>query len=168
MPPKPIIEFSELPQEVILDLDAIRAVNPQRFELEQLTAITFIDDKNMVIVAYKDVTDHEFWIRGHMPGTPLMPGVMMLEAAAQAGSVFCRHANVFKNADFVGLGGMDTVRYRGVVRPGDRLWLVGQVSKFNPRMTAFDFQGFVDGRMVFDAKLLGIPMTFSQAQRDNI
>jgi 3-hydroxyacyl-[acyl-carrier-protein] dehydratase len=166
MPPKAIIEPDAIPRDVVLDIEAIRKVNPQRFEMEQLTAITFFDEENMIIAGYKDIAEDEFWARGHMPGAPLMPGVLMLEAAAQVGSVFCHHAHVFPKADFVGLGGMEGVRFRGVVRPGDRLWMVGKVSKFSLRMTTFDFQGFVDGRMVFEAKLMGIPMSFSQAMAE--
>ncbi len=48
--------------------------NPQRFEMEQLTAVVYVDEKDYACVGYKDITDKEFWVRGHMPGLPLMPG----------------------------------------------------------------------------------------------
>ena len=62
----------------VADIDAIRALNPQRFEMEQLTAILYEDRERNVCAALKQVTDDEFWVRGHMPGMPLMPGVVML------------------------------------------------------------------------------------------
>ena len=71
-----IIDFSEYDLDhVVADIDEIRRYNPQRFEMEQLTAIVFDDVERGICVGYKDVTDHEFWARGHMPGMPLMPGV---------------------------------------------------------------------------------------------
>ena len=60
---------------VIADIEAIRAVNPQRHEMEQLTAIVYEDIEKGVCVGYKDVTDREFWVRGHTPGINGMPGM---------------------------------------------------------------------------------------------
>src|SRR5689334_22397880 len=68
---------------VLADEDAIRRVNPQRFEMAQLTAIVSVDPERHLIAGYKDVRPDEFWVRGHMPGWPLLPGVLMCEAAAQ-------------------------------------------------------------------------------------
>ena len=51
--------------------------------MEQLTAIVFDDVERGICVGYKDISPDEFWVRGHMPGMPLMPGVIMCEAAAQ-------------------------------------------------------------------------------------
>ncbi len=65
----------------IATIEDIRKHNPQRFEMEQLTAILHVDLENHICVGYRDVTDQEFWCRGHLPGVPLMPGVIMCEAA---------------------------------------------------------------------------------------
>ena len=70
----------------IADIEAIRAFNPQRYEMEQLTAILYEDFDRKICAALKRITNDEFWVRGHMPDMPLMPGVMMLEAAAQLSS----------------------------------------------------------------------------------
>lgn len=66
-----------------IDIEAIRAIIPHRYEMEQLDGIIKFDPENKIIVGYKDISHNEFWVRGHIPGRPLMPGVMMLEAAAQ-------------------------------------------------------------------------------------
>ncbi|MFM7059410.1 MAG: beta-hydroxyacyl-ACP dehydratase, partial [Planctomycetota bacterium] len=69
MPSAPLCDLSvfSTPQP-LFDLDAIRAVNPQRYEMEQLTAIVHVDQTQHLIAGYRQLTDHEFWVRGHMPG----------------------------------------------------------------------------------------------------
>ena len=80
-----IIEFSEYDLDhVFADIEVIRRYNSQRYEMEQLTAIVFEDDTRAICVGYKDLKPDEFWARGHMPGMPLMPGVIMCEAAPRA------------------------------------------------------------------------------------
>lgn len=158
MPPQPIIDPSDFPQEVIIDQAGLRKLNPQRFEMEQLTAITLLDEERQLVVGYKDLSEDEFWIRGHMPNYPLMPGVLMCEAGAQLSSCYCRHFGIMAG-DFIGFGGMDNVRFRGAVYPGQRLWLVGRTAKPNTRRMVFEVQGFVEGQMVFNAEIIGVPIT---------
>ena len=81
-------------------------VNPQRFAMEQLTAIVYIDPENHIVAGYKDVAADEFWVGGHMPGYPLMPGVMMCEAAAQLCSYYIT-THGLTGGDFVGFGGLE-------------------------------------------------------------
>src|ERR1700736_83541 len=84
MPPGPHLDLATLDlNRVLADADAIRKINPQRFEMEQLTAIVYVDPEQHIVVGYKDVGVDEFWVRGHMPDYPLLPGVLMCEAAAQ-------------------------------------------------------------------------------------
>ena len=64
-------------------------------------------------------------MRGHMPDYPLLPGVLMCEAAAQLCSYYVVTQGLLQG-DFIGFGGMENVRFRGTVRPGDRLVLVGK------------------------------------------
>jgi 3-hydroxyacyl-[acyl-carrier-protein] dehydratase len=142
----------------VADIDAIRALNPQRFEMEQLTAILYEDRERNVCAALKQVTDDEFWVRGHMPGMPLMPGVVMLEAVAQLSSYFTQRHDLL-GAEMVGFGGVDGVRFRGVVTPGDKLILMVELLKARRgRMIVAAFQGVVDGNLVLEGTLRGIPI----------
>jgi 3-hydroxyacyl-[acyl-carrier-protein] dehydratase len=139
------------------DCEAIRRVNPQRFEMEQLTAVVHIDPEQHVIAGYKDVAAGEFWVRGHMPDYPLLPGVLMCEAAAQLCSYYITTHGLMQG-DFIGFGGLENVRFRGTVRPGDRLVLIGKATKLHRRQTVFNVQGFVGATMVFHADIIGVPL----------
>jgi 3-hydroxyacyl-[acyl-carrier-protein] dehydratase len=159
MPPGPHLDPTQLDlTRVIADLEAIRRVNPQRFEMEQLTAIVLIDPEQLLIAGYKDVRHDEFWVRGHLPGYPLMPGVLMCEAAAQICSYYMISQRLVQT-DFVGFGGLENTRFRAPVHPGDRLVLIGKADKLNRRQMTFDVQGFVGSTMVFHADVIGVPMT---------
>ena len=141
---------------VIADLDEIRRYNPQRFEMEQLTAIVFDDFDRKICAGYKDITENEFWVRGHMPGMPLMPGVLMCEAAAQMCSYHSQRHNLL-NTKMIGFGGMDDVRFRGTVVPGDRLVVAAQ--KLQLRVGAMircRFQCFVREQLVCEGQIRGI------------
>ncbi|MGI9468511.1 MAG: 3-hydroxyacyl-ACP dehydratase FabZ family protein [Rubripirellula sp.] len=142
----------------IADLEGIRALNPQRFEMEQLTAILYEDLESNSCAALKEITDDEFWIRGHMPGMPLMPGVVMLEAVAQLSSYFTQKHDLL-GAEMVGFGGLDDVRFRGVVTPGDKLVLmVRMIKNRRGRMIVATFQGVVGENIVVEGTLRGIPI----------
>jgi len=101
---------------VVADVHEIRKHNMQRFEMEQLTAIVYESIERNLCVGYKDVRQDEFWVRGHMPGMPLMPGVVMLEAAAQMCSYFAQKFNLLQTK-VLGFGGLEDVRFRDPVFP---------------------------------------------------
>jgi 3-hydroxyacyl-[acyl-carrier-protein] dehydratase len=142
---------------ILADQDAIRRVNPQRHEMEQVSAIVLLDPERQLVAGYKDVRPDEFWVRGHMPGYPLMPGVLVCEAAAQLCSYYTVTQGL-SQGDFVGFGGLENVRFRSPVRPGDRLILIGKALRLHRRQTVFNVQGFVGQTMVFHADILGVPL----------
>ena len=140
------------------DIEEIRKVNSQRHEMEQLTAILHVDRETNAVVGYKDVTDQEFWVRGHMPDFPLMPGVVLCECAAQLAGFYARKYEIL-NGDFLGFGGMSDVRFRAPVFPGSRLMLMAKLLSVRVgRRAEFAFQGFVDGKMVFSGSMIGVPI----------
>ena len=98
----------------IASLEEIRKYNPQRFEMEQLTAVVYANEEDFSCVGYRDTSDKDFWVRGHMPGLPLMPGVVMLESIAQLCSFVTQRYDLL-GAEIVGCGGLETVRVRGLV-----------------------------------------------------
>ena len=138
-----IVDSSEYDLDhVIAGVEEIRRYNRQRFEMEQLTAIVYEDPERFVCVGYKDLRLDEFWVRGHMPGTPIMPGVIMCEAAAQLASYFAQKHKLL-DTPVVGFGGLKEVRFRGVVRPGDRFVIVVRALKVRSVMFTCEFQCLV-------------------------
>ncbi len=157
MPTKLLLEYDFLEsQPVRFGIEEIRAINPQRYEMEQLTAVVFLDTEQRLVAGYKDVREDEFWVRGHLPGRPLLPGVLMIEAGAQLSS-FCYH-KVVEQPRFFGFAAVNDVRFRGTVVPGDRLYLVAKALDIRPSRGYFQTQGLVRGKLVFEAKVMGMPV----------
>jgi 3-hydroxyacyl-[acyl-carrier-protein] dehydratase len=126
--------------------------------MEQLSAVVYVDEKNVICAGYKDVTYDEFWVRGHMPGLPLMPGVVMLESIAQLCSFVTQRYDLL-GAQMVGFGGLEDVRFRDIVLPGDRLIVMCKLDKVRRgRMIVCQFQGVVKDRIVVEGLLKGIPI----------
>lgn len=158
MPRPPIVDPATIDTSKIqYDIEAIRKLNRQRYEMEQLTAIVSVDLEKRLIIAYKDISQDEFWIRGHIPGRPLMPGAVMCESVAQAASFLIAQC-VKDLKDFVGFGGLDGVRFRGEVKPGDRFVIVGQIESLRRAYAVMNAQAFVDTHMVFEGTVIGVPM----------
>ena len=160
MPPPLLFDLSQmdLSAEPLYDRDAVEKANPQRFEMQQLDGILWCDRQRSLILGYKDVTQDEFWIRGHIPGRPLMPGVIMIEAAAQLSSFFLKE--IYQERGFIGFAGIESAKFRSVVEPGQRLYLLGHITQYKKRRNTtrvtMSVQGVVDGAMVFETIVAGM------------
>jgi 3-hydroxyacyl-[acyl-carrier-protein] dehydratase len=157
MPPALLFDLTQidLNGEPAFDRDAICKVNPQRFEMQQLDGILWCDKDKACILGYKDVTDKEFWVRGHIPGRPLMPGVIQIEAAAQLLSFFVKQ--VYEEQGFVGFGGIDRAKFRAAIEPGCRLYLLGHITEARRgRRYVCDVQGLVSQTLAFEATISGM------------
>ena len=156
--PKPLLfDLSkiDLSAKPIFNRDDILKVNPQNYEMQQLDGVLWYDKPNMFVLGYKDVTDKEFWVRGHIPGRPLMPGVIMVEAAAQLLSFFVR--KIMGEQGFIGFTAIDSAKFRAPVSPGQRLLLLGNITKFKPgRIYDAYIQGLVGDKMVFETEVSGM------------
>ncbi|MEA3226540.1 MAG: 3-hydroxyacyl-ACP dehydratase FabZ family protein [Planctomycetota bacterium] len=160
MPPPLLFDLSQIDLDgaPVFARDAVEKANPQRFEMQQLDGILWCDKEKSDILGYKDVTDDEFWIRGHIPDRPLMPGVIMVEAAAQLSSFFVKA--IYKEPGFVGFSGIESAKFRSVVEPGQRLYLLGHITSYKSRKrttrVTMSVQGVVDGKMVFETIVSGM------------
>ena len=156
MPPPLLFDLSQidLTRKPIFDKEAIGRVNPQRFEMQQLDGILWYDKEEFLILGYKDVTESEFWIRGHIPDRPLMPAVIMVESAAQLSSFFVKQ--IYELEGFIGFAGIDSAKFRSVVEPGQRLYLLAHITKFKRRKYTCSVQGLANGTIVFEALVSGL------------
>ncbi len=160
MPPPLLFDLSkiDLTAEPVYNRQAVEEANPQRFEMQQLDGILWFDRAKAQILGYKDVTDKEFWVRGHIPGRPLMPGVIMIEAAAQLSSFFVK--KIYEEQGFVGFSGIESAKFRSVVEPGQRLYLLGQITNYKKKKrttrVTMQVQGMVDDIMVFETIVSGM------------
>ncbi len=157
MPPTYLFDLSayDLTAEAY-DINAIRDVNPQRGAMEHLDAIVAGGLEIGGLIARKDVKRDEFWIPGHIPGRPLLPGVIMIEAAAQAASFYTK--KFLKWPGFIGFGGTGETKFRSEVKPGDTLYLLCKYTWDRHRRVACLAQGVVNGNLVFESSIIGVQM----------
>jgi len=157
MPPRPFIDLSTIDSDTLqFDQEEVRKRNPHRHEFELLQGVISFRPDDGLIIGLHDVPEDAYWARGHIPGRPLFPGVLMVELAAQLCSFYWREA--FPEIDkFFGFGGIENTKFRGSVVQGDRLLVLGKSVDLRPRRAIFDAQGFVDDTMIFQTQIIGIP-----------
>jgi len=155
MPPKPFLDISEIDiEKVVADREVIRKTVPQRHEMEQIEVIHHVDHEQQIAVGSLGIQADDWWAKGHIPGRPIFPGALMIEAAAQLSTWLFKE--ITKDERFFGFGGVDDVKFRGAVVPPTRLVLLAKLVQARSRVALFDTQGLVDGRMVFSARITGL------------
>ncbi len=137
-----------------IDHDGIYKMLPHAFEFRLLDGVCMVDPQERHIVAYADIKEDDWWVRGHVPGRPLLPGVLMLEMAAQTSAVLAK--SIQPDDSFIAFGGVADCKFRQSVTPGSRLVILGVGQEFRKRRIVCKTQGVVDGRLVFEAEITGM------------
>jgi 3-hydroxyacyl-[acyl-carrier-protein] dehydratase len=146
----------DLSQDVLADAE-IRAMLPHDHEFKLIDGVCHLDLARGLCVAYKDWDANAWWGRGHIPGRPLMPGVLIVEGAAQSATILMKRQEGWGLDRFIGLGGLDRVRFRGQVVPPGRIYYVSQVGqRSGNRLAKYPAQAFYEGKLVMDMELLGV------------
>ena len=110
------------------------------------------------IVATKNVSFNDPFFQGHFPDNPVMPGVLMIEAMAQAGGVMGLFGQNALNGEppKVLFMGIDKARFRGIVRPGDTLRMELKMIQFRRGIGKFEGKCFVEDKLVCEAEMMAM------------
>lgn len=144
------------PRSGPLDINQIQAILPHRYPFLLIDRVLEIERKKK-IVAIKNVTINEPFFAGHFPGFPIMPGVLIVEAMAQAGGALLLTEVEDRSGKLIVFTGIEKARFRRPVVPGDQLRL--EVEMLNWRAISsrvavrIGGKGFVNGKLVCEATL---------------
>ena len=157
MPAAPLIDFDRIDlSRTVVPLAELRTVCQQRGRLEMLDGLLHFAAGSDLAVGFKDLGRDAWWAADHVPGRPIFPGVLMIEGAAQ----LCTYDFVHRRPDlagaFVGYGGVDAVRFRGIVEPPARIIWAGAPKRLRKTMFTYEAQAFVERKLVFEAEIMGV------------
>ncbi len=142
--------------QVAVTRQRVGEINPQCGDMRQLDYVIWMSEDARTGVGVKHVRDDEFWVSGHIPGRPLLPGILMIEAAAQLCSVLQHHAHKIGEKDFLGFTRCDDVVFRSQVVPGDTMYLLAMETSRSRRRFVSCAQAMVEGQIVFEARITGM------------
>lgn len=152
----PLVDLStlNLSEDVVSDAE-IRRYIPHAHEFRLIDGICHLDLEAELVVAYKVWNADPWWARGHIPGRPLMPGVLMIEGAAQTATFLLKSLEEWARDKFVGLAGCDKVRFRQSVQPPAKIYFASRPGHKGRRLARYPTQCFHEGRLVMDMELIG-------------
>ncbi|MEW8958181.1 MAG: 3-hydroxyacyl-ACP dehydratase FabZ [Moorella sp. (in: firmicutes)] len=135
-----------------MDLVAIQEILPHRYPFLLVDRILEVEAGRRA-VGQKNVSGNEWYFSGHFPGRPVMPGVLIIEALAQVGAVALLSVPDFRGR-VVLFGGMDGVRFRRQVIPGDTLRLETEIIKLKGRVGKGYGRAWVENELAAEGELL--------------
>ncbi|WP_106009000.1 3-hydroxyacyl-ACP dehydratase FabZ [Clostridium luticellarii] len=138
--------------EVNFGLKEIKAIIPHRYPFLLIDKVTYMEPGKKV-TAYKNVTGNEYFFSGHFPEEPVMPGVLIIEAMAQAGAVAILSKEEFKNK-IAFFGGINRAKFRKKVIPGDTLKLEVEIVKIKGPAGVGKATAYVEDKKAAEAELM--------------
>ena len=147
--------FNSKKSGAFFDIESILKIMPHRYPILLIDRILDLEpDKS--VVAIKNVTFNEPFFQGHFPGHPIMPGVLILEAMAQAGGVLLLNAVEDHETKIVYFLSIDNARFRKPVVPGDQLRFELKMHSFRRNVCKMSGEAYVDGELVTNADFMAM------------
>jgi len=135
------------------DINKIKEILPHRYPFLLVDRIIGFE-KGERIEALKNVTANEPFFQGHFPDFPIMPGVLIIEAMAQAGGILSYASGFQKEGDILYFSAIDKVKFRKPVVPGDQIIFKLNILKMRSKVIKMAGQATVDGAVVTEAELM--------------
>jgi 3-hydroxyacyl-[acyl-carrier-protein] dehydratase len=139
--------------DIVMTTDQIKALLPHREPFLFLDAVTRIDGRSLE--AYRDIRPDEAYFAGHFPGFPVLPGVLMVEAIAQAGILIVLATQERLNNRRTLFAAIESVRFRRPVRPGERLLLTAVIKSGRSGVYKIHGTARVGDELACDANVTG-------------
>lgn len=156
MAQEPFVDLAEFDlTQVAIPEERVRQLLPQRHEFEMVDHFIHIDPERRLAIARKRLTPEDWWCKAHFPGNPILPGVLMIEGAAQVGSILWKAVGGLADDQLIGFGGVESCRFRGQVVPPTELIYVASGGRFRTRLATLPLQVFANGKLVCEATILG-------------
>jgi len=152
--------------ETLIDITGILEFLPHRHPFLLVDRVIEFQPRQR-LVAIKNITINEPFFQGHFPDAPIMPGVLILEAMAQAAGLLMYHEIQDHQTKLMYLAGADHVRWRQPVFPGDTLRLELTVLRMKSHYLKLRAEAFVDGRLVAEAEITSLLVEKSSARKLN-
>ena len=156
MPQKPQQKNSGL-----LDIEKILKILPHRYPFLMIDRVVEIE-KGKSIVAIKNVTYNEHFFQGHFPQQKVMPGVLLVEAMAQAGAVLISHSIPEPENVLVFMSKVDNAKFRKPVVPGDQLRLEAEILKLKSKFCQMKGKVYVDEELVAEGVVMASLMNLEE------
>ena len=133
-----------------MDILEIQSLIPHRYPFLLIDRVLEIEPLKR-IVAIKNVTMNEPFFQGHFPGAPIMPGVLIIEAMAQAGAILLFREVPDRENKLMFFAGIESARFRKPVTPGDQIRFEVNVLKYKLGFCKLEGKAFVDDKLVCEA-----------------
>jgi 3-hydroxyacyl-[acyl-carrier-protein] dehydratase len=134
------------------DIQEILGLLPHRYPFLLIDRVVEFERAKR-LVAIKNVTINEPFFQGHFPGYPIMPGVLIIEAMAQAGAIIMMHEIADREKKLAVFTGIERAKFRRPVTPGDQLRIEVDVLAFKSRLGRMEAKAFVEGKLAAQATL---------------
>ncbi len=146
----------------LLNIENILKILPHRYPFLLVDRVLELE-KGKSIVAIKNITYNEHFFQGHFPHLRVMPGVLVIEALAQAGGILLYHSLPNPEQMLVLLGALNNTKFRKTVVPGDQLRLEVHVTKIKGKYCQSKGKAYVNGRVVAETEFIASVISLDES-----